>query len=423
MPTKIIVALLCLLVGSLAQQWEQSVVIEESEHPIVFQRMYVDQYTATRHFIYGLQFTRYRVDLVYRRLFANGTLTPAVLLMEGFRHYRTSDITGADDGKRIYISTCMKRPDADYYDVYFMESADGGETFQRPVPVPRSSPADAVNRYAPNIKFNEDKERLWIFYFSKDEKDVVSISYVSRPKGSSIFLPEKTAATGVLPKNQLRFELTNDNDGKQILYAAYLHAERDFFWPRIYFSSNNGLTWNHTDGYEHYVGLLDDDAQLDIAAHDEVPKFYYTANTYRGSSGYETQYSKYYPTSQAHWESIGVNLNLNRLVMCKANSAFYVVGYSTVSNPGLTTYQTGHLVVMKYKELEDWKELTPPFVNTQDQSPIKFSYVTYPDISCVTQMKTKMVASSVGITNAGKNLLVSAQAVLDPYVSEPVFAD
>ncbi len=397
-----------------AQVWEHPVVIaEEGEHKIAFQRMYVDRATSTKHFLYAVQMTRYHSSLFYRRLYANGTLTPAMEVLGGLRNYRNSDLTGADDGKRVFLSVCARRVESEYYDVYFMESGDAGDSFSKPVAVPRVNMTDAVNRYSPNIRFNGDRERLWIFYFAKNGTDAISISYVSRPKDSIVFSPEQLVAHNVSPKNQLRFELVSSWGGRQSLYVGYLHMERNFFWPRIYVSCNGGLTWDRTDGYEHYAALLNEDAQMDIAACDAASSFYYSANTYRGRDGYETQYFGYYPAAHGRWETVGNDLSINKMSVCSTENDSYIVGYSTVAGQGAGRNHTGHLVVMKYRGLEDLRELIPPPFGKGG-----IEYLTSPDLSCrVGETRPVISASGVGVTKEGKNVLLFAQAAFDPAIS------
>ncbi len=59
---------------------------------ILYQTMYVDRKSGIIHFIYANQTSRAYYPLYYVRF---------------YNHYVSSDITGADDGRHIYIAACV----------------------------------------------------------------------------------------------------------------------------------------------------------------------------------------------------------------------------------------------------------------------------------------------------------------------------
>ncbi len=76
-------------------------------------------------------------------------------------------------------------------DLYFTESADFGETWSLPVPLPRERLDDQANRWGQQLVRIPAGKRLFVAFLKKSEEDArVQLCYVTRPDGSAVFANE-----------------------------------------------------------------------------------------------------------------------------------------------------------------------------------------------------------------------------------------
>lgn len=191
MKTSSVIFAFSLILSIYGQQWTEPLSIFDSVAPITFQKHWIDEETLVKHYIYAVQETRRLNQLYYRKVFTNGSLSEPIAIMPGQTSGYSSDITGANDGKRIFIVANVKRDtDPVVFDVYFLESINGGANWSKPVQVPRKEMNDEIGRFYANIKFSEDKERLWIAYFVANEADVQYFMWLYRL--SRVFYPFST---------------------------------------------------------------------------------------------------------------------------------------------------------------------------------------------------------------------------------------
>jgi len=76
-------------------------------------------------------------------------------------------------------------------EVYYSETKDNGQTWGKPVPVPRKEMNDWVERRIPSVIYIKETGRVFIFYNAFHRSTLKSsIAFVTRPLGSSIFTNE-----------------------------------------------------------------------------------------------------------------------------------------------------------------------------------------------------------------------------------------
>jgi len=155
--------------------------------------------------------------------------------------------TGADNKEGLYVAFSAKRTlrgasceDNDLsgcIDIFFTESTDDGQTWSKPIQVPRYNINDSKNRKMPIMFRVQETGRLFIFY--KIGKDLHS---VTRPGGSTLFTNEIET-----------WCCTNSEESP--FWANYAFAEERIFLQLIsnnektnvttrVISKDNGITWD-----------------------------------------------------------------------------------------------------------------------------------------------------------------------------------
>eukprot|EP01022_Parablepharisma_sp_SALTPOND_P008403 TRINITY_DN135890_c0_g1_i1.p1 TRINITY_DN135890_c0_g1~~TRINITY_DN135890_c0_g1_i1.p1 ORF type:complete len:419 (-),score=11.29 TRINITY_DN135890_c0_g1_i1:159-1415(-) len=302
------------------QEWTEPVKLHESIAPIVFQKHWVDQEDLSKHFIYAEYESRKLITLLYRKLFANGTITSPMPILRGHCHHESSGISGANDGKRVYIVANVKRtPESEYFDVFFLESKDGGLSWTDPIPIPREDTNDDKNRYYPNVRFNENKGRLWVFYFVADgPQEEGVISYSTRPRGSSVFINEVEVLKKEKVRSPLQFYIT---EGKMNGLHLAFKDEEGYIQYRM---SKDSLDW-----IVDYCRITNTD-HVDLAVHESLPGVLYTFEGYVEKNGIIPRYSDNYARncqSPYYWPApFAANYYSNKF--CKTDKGLVLLAYA-----------------------------------------------------------------------------------------------
>ncbi len=395
--------LLSLLSLSLAQNWTQTIVVAELPQKILFQTHFVDLSNNYVHFLYAVQTSRIMVTLFYRRLYPNGSVTEPITLLPGLKHYASSDITGAHDGRRIFIAACTKRnPESDWTDVFFIESKDGGNNFSTPVAVPRKEMNDEANRISPRVRFSLEHERLWLVYYRVINSQKY-IAFVSRPKGSAVFSSEQVAARDINPTDQLRFELAYSSKGATTLVLAY--RSRSYGNYIIAFVSTNfGIDWNSRE-YNTGDGITSG-SEIDLAMNEEI------SDNYIVSSLHHTSDIDYVAYDGPMWEG-KIESDVRQLPtmlstsLCKMDVGYLYAAFTT--GDGDNVVRTKGAFMVKDPSTKVGKLYVSPFMMDNVE------HVYYPRLSCwyTYEAKGNFVVSAVGVKADGRyNLLASKSKII-----------
>ena len=187
------------------------------------------------------------LELHYRQLSANGTLSEINGLPWPIECKYNFILDGLHDGKTLYIifqrsrviaskDSCDKNNES-CIDIYFAQSQDNGKLWSKSIAVPRKNMKDKLDRVNPKfLKTNQN--RLWIFY-KKSTKEYAPISYVTLAPGSSIFSFEKDLNIIASKKYSVAY---NKNETKSIT-GIFVYSKENYKYHR-YYSDNNGLSWN-----------------------------------------------------------------------------------------------------------------------------------------------------------------------------------
>ncbi len=385
------------------QKWGNVITVAESNMDILFQKHFLDQTDKSAHFIYAVRTKLAFTELFYRKMTSEGVLGTPLRLFPNQKHLQISDISGAHDGSTIFIAGNVRRNNSQYYDVYFMESTNGGKTFSSPVAVPRDKMDDEEHRFEPNIRYSLANERIWIGYRKGSLEDTSDIAFVSRPKGSSIFSKEKSVSSYSGNRTPLRFEIVDQmND---VTWATFLTA---YGRDRLYTSEsiNNGVTWN-THSYDmNRMGRAD----VDYIVNQETPKTWYglgldeslTSYAYYGRVDVQEKYG--IPPN-----AIAPGDKMIRAKLCRAVTSYQIVTLSA-GNRDEITGQIG--TVYAWDPLKNsGTKYASPFASTTE---IKHSYG--PDLSCwyIPSDKQSLLVSVIGMKKDGSFVLLASFGSIIP---------
>jgi hypothetical protein len=154
-------------------------------------------------------------------------------------------ITGAGDGKRLYLVITAFTGTPRIEELYYSESENNGVTWSQLSVIPNKK--DTFERICGSLLFIPESERIFVFYHLITNKDQ-KIAYVTKPKGSLVFSEEKIAIE--LPKDEsFRRSLTavsTSEKGKTKLHIFWanppLSGENNRNAMRST-SEDNGVTW------------------------------------------------------------------------------------------------------------------------------------------------------------------------------------
>ncbi len=164
---------------------------------------------------------------------------------------RDVSVSGPEDGKTLFVAfsanrtikgvQCNVNDTTGCIDVYFMESADAGETWSSPKPVQRRDRNDARSRVNPRLLYIRESKRLYIFYVRPMEDDN-AIYQVTRSSGSIVFSSESMAYSNKYPIERLQVAYTT------VWSKTYIHLV--FMFPYLLtwvYSDNGGVSWKLGD--------------------------------------------------------------------------------------------------------------------------------------------------------------------------------
>jgi len=362
----------------LAQNWEKPQVVMTSEKRYGFINMYMDPSTNIAHFIYSHQTVGMIYNLFYAKLMPDHTVSSPIPILSGLQAYLNSEITGADDGKRIFIAACVKRnEDVDNKEIYFIESSNNGESFSNPVAVPREDMKDKRDRFSPGIRFNVVNQRLWIGYFSLKPGEDYLICTVTRPKDSSILGNEVIVYHSGQTHYPLKTYVGNDNNGNQVVILAF----HDSYNGNINFliSRDNGINWRGeaiwTGRYRMADNTIYDVAYSDVTMDELIGivtvKFDYNIAAVK------------WPETDPIFQPLDTVFLFNRGVLCKAVTDYTLLAYSTLDYNDMTKTNHGIFNIAHYSSFKKFVPGVLPFISAD------VVHVTSPSMECTYTSKEK----------------------------------
>jgi len=362
----------------LAQTWDKAQILMTSEKRYGFINMYMDRSTNIAHFIYSQQTIGMLYNLFYAKLLPNHTVISPIPILSGLQAYLTSEITGADDGKRIFIAACTKRNEEDETkEVYFTESMNNGENFSNPVAVPREDMKDTIDRFSPGIKFSIVNQRLWIGYFCHKSGEHLGICTITRPRSSSILSNEVVIYRDTFAGYPLKTIVGNDNNGNQVVMLAY----PDIFTGSVHLhiSKDNGVNWSkdiiNTGGKGMNENNIFDIAYNDVTLDDLVGIV---------TAKYDNAIiAAKWPKNDAIFQKLDTVFVLNRGVLCKAVTDYTLLTYTTLQFYDTSKNSHGMFNIAHYSSFKKLVLGELPFISAD------VDHVTSPSMACTYTSKEK----------------------------------
>jgi len=232
-----------ILIFAVAAQWLEPINITESGGSICSQATYIDKSTKISHFIYG-DYIGNSCYYYYVKMDANEKISNPIKLSNLHKQFYNVFITGADNGKNIFVSFAVYRDD--YADNLFAESEDNGETWYAAIQPRASNFHDEKNRQAVNI-LRVNNERLFAFYKMKDD-----IIFTTRAPGNKLWSAEQKIISSekIVTADflQLSSEVIYTKNNNYEIYVAFNNLIDEKSVPCLLISKNSGITWDLIKG-------------------------------------------------------------------------------------------------------------------------------------------------------------------------------
>jgi hypothetical protein len=334
--------------------------------------------------------------LYYVQIHPDKTVSQPLELFPGHNHYISSDITGADDGRHLYIAACVKRdPDLDYSDIYFIESSDGGKSFSTPTAVPREDMNDNEYRYSPNIQLDLVSERLWIYYYARlADREV---RYTSRPRRSLVFQKESKREHGTDVQTALNFRVANTDNSKVLLIYDMILKPGYYIYNFARVSQDNGINWSDLHYTAGSSNLITEDIVPSLAVYEADGQF---ATVYSGTDN--KIYAHDYNQGREIQDAVPITPQMNAAVLCRGTNSKTLLVYTT-SSLNFNVRNLGVFDMANFEKFDNFTRGERPFAGVND-----LEHVSVPDMACWYDGKEKGVvfASAIGITKSGDHAIL-----------------
>jgi len=245
--------------------WTPPEKITSSTAESSFPQIYIDPMTRITHMVW-IENPSTEFKLVYSRKNPGGKPTTPIVLEARYRP-RLSDIIGEGDGKHIMVTYDAKRAQGDSndctpedergcYEIYFIESLNGGDTWSRPVMITRDNLKDKKDRKGPKVVYVKENKMTFITYFCQG-----AMAFAKREGGGS-FTKEIIMPFGERTAYQSMTYTVNPSTKKVKLHFTYTEWAYPLEWLLYTSSSDFGATWTdrrtlainrHESNYDSYI--------------------------------------------------------------------------------------------------------------------------------------------------------------------------
>lgn len=270
-----------LLAASALGSWDTPFAITNRSRDSTFPQMYIDPNTKITHAVW-IDSLNMEYRLAYARINPDNTMSTPILL-ESAHRARLSQIIGSGDGKRILITYDAKRGQGDKvdcaadtpqgcYEIFFIESKDGGMTWSSPVMIKHS--LDYIDRKGPRIDFVKETSQVIITYWASGP-----MAFTTRKSDTSDFTTETLFPFSKSTAYQSIVHTYSDN-GTPIFHFFYVN----WSYPNEHLmytqSEDNGQTWLAPKQLQLYVHKTPSDSffrPFAVANHRIMAKAVYVA--------------------------------------------------------------------------------------------------------------------------------------------------
>ncbi len=260
---KAILSLIALLfIASVSGTWRTTELHRSDRALIEHYSMFIDPVTKSQHTIF---YDRRSLIFIYQRVSSSGTITAEKnFTVDTLTLAGDGAIRGSQDGRNLYV---IIHGTYDHgitvSDIWYTESTDGGDSWTKPVALPRYVNAEYYSREAAALLAIDSAKRVFIFYAVDIGTGQFDRSryfrFVTKPMGSAVFSAEYKLFEGG-PVDVCKGYLLADytlNAGKPIIHLIWgesssltcqgyrpSHPSSDTEGIRHMYSINNGISWS-----------------------------------------------------------------------------------------------------------------------------------------------------------------------------------
>ncbi len=257
-----------LLIASVSGTWRTTELYRNEGALTDHYGMFIDPVTKSQHTIF---YNYGDHAFMYRRVSSSGTITIEKNFTADTMTMATGGaIRGSQDGRNLYV---MMQGTYNYngtlYDIWYTESTDGGDSWTKPVALPRRDKVIYYSREAGALLTIDSAKRVFIFYavdIGTGQFDRIRyFRLVTKSMGSAVFSAETDLFSGApvdVCKNYILTDYTL-NAGKPIIHLIWgesssvtcqgYRASRPSSGVegvRHMYSINNGVSWSEPNTIE-----------------------------------------------------------------------------------------------------------------------------------------------------------------------------
>ncbi len=254
-----------LLIVSVSGIWRTTELYRNSNALTGHYGIFIDPVTKSQHTIfynYGSQ------AFMYRRVSSSGAITAEKnFTADTMLSADNGAIRGSQNGRSLYVMMQgTYNHSGPFRDIWYTESTDGGDSWTKPVALPRRDKVIYYSREAGALLTIESAKRVFIFYAVDIGTGQFDRSryfrFVTKPMGSAVFSAETDLFSGS-PVDVCRNYILTDytlNAGKPIIHLIWgesssitcqgFRASRHSSGMeavRHMYSINNGVSWSEPD--------------------------------------------------------------------------------------------------------------------------------------------------------------------------------
>jgi len=245
-----------IFIGCIAH-WTPPQFVSSKTNECTFPEMYMDPATRITHMLW-IENDANIFKLAYAKLMPDRKTVTFTKYLETEHRARLSHIIGEGDGKHILLAYDAKRTQGDTldcdeketrgcYEIFFMESMDGGDTWTKPVQIKHDNVNDPLDRKGPRLTYIKDSQLTFITYWKSGP-----MAYAKRT-GSGDFTSETILTSSAHTAYQSIVHTVDKNTKKAKLHFTY----SDWVYPTEHlmytFSVDNGATWSTPKELSIYI--------------------------------------------------------------------------------------------------------------------------------------------------------------------------
>jgi len=371
--------------------------------------IYTDALSGTTTMLVYKTYPKY-VDFGVHQVYPNNTVSDFTILMrlESIMGFYDDTITGANDGKHIFVTKNTDEYKYENYteprgEGYFMESADGGLTWSKPMRIPRSNMSDNVDREIYSALYINETGRTYIFLSHRENHyGIFSIKYTTRASGSSFFSKEAEIfkwedgyPTGLRTTYTLKL-------GRPKLHMfAKIHAKVGQYYETMimYSSSLDGIVW---DPLKNITRMMEPQwGTVSLHSKKDIGKIHVAYTNQSAVNILQTSYDH-----GKAWNTSEIFSDFKYFNTAYCNNKLFILIIVNTTYQELCFYDENEQILFEYDEM-NWDDLQTPVVSCLENNG-KYTMFASINSPLGSLRRVFLVKSEVSMERLNKHVQITA---------------